>query len=174
MRVLGHWPRVRAFNSSNIGVYGVEYHGSQGRRVSSLIRQHGTPCIARGCRLGLDGSAYDEPETNDVTPSFSSTFLLRLRFRFLHSIDRCTSSGGIVCFKALSLDWCAVKLDRKRIIEIALCFLSVPPVCQSDLDKCHCRFEFDLRVFRGWVSGCEVLISESDEWARWEVVFWFG
>lgn len=116
MRVLGQRPRVRAFNSSNIGVYGVQYHGRQGRRVSSLIRQHETPCIVRGCRMGLDGSAYDEPETNDVTPSILSTFLLRLRFRFLCSIDRCTSWKRIVCFKGLPVNRRAVKHDKKRII----------------------------------------------------------
>lgn len=33
--------------------------GEGGGLVSSLIRQRaGRPCIARGCRLGLDGSAF--------------------------------------------------------------------------------------------------------------------
>lgn len=51
--------------------------------MSSLIRQRASRGVAA---WDWDGSAYDQPETNDVTPS---AFLLRPRFRSLRGLDRC-------------------------------------------------------------------------------------
>lgn len=93
-----HTPRVYAPCSTvRISEFTVcSIMGGRVGRVSSLIRQHGTPCIVRGCRLGLDGSAYDEPETNDVTPPLS--FLFAPTFSIL-ALDR----QMYVCFQALFL-----------------------------------------------------------------------